>query len=778
VFTPPAGVEPTAYRRGLGALLALYVMTYGGLLVHTRGLPYVMDNNESFSAFVHASNLYHFPIARTVGLTDEAFSPHEAAHPYVYTHQGNFPRLYAFALYVLGARTVESQIIITTFTVGVVALIVMYRYFVAVAGALFATIACAIALTDYVFFIQWHVNTFRVWHALFFFLALLCVHGVDGTHSRRWLVATVFVFAAMFYFELVFATFVAIMAGLYAGMRFAKRPRVLVFCWAAQLAGAALAVAVLVAQLVSYLGWSDFVQDLRLTYSVRNFGAGDASSIDKVREFVESRRLVFWFNFAPQEYGRSPGEVLASIARGYFTVFTPTLWYCVAILVAGWTAGLRSPRPRTVVRDEPVRRVSSARGISSDILWALLLVVALTRFLVAVLSTDVRTGSVSTPGGLATSSLIVPVLVAALILAAGLTRVTTGRWWNFGGLIGRRGALAVAVLLAAEHILVNSQSLFDPTFAPLWLRIHEPWLPAWAAQLLVVGVAIVAVLLTLDGIPHSGARRPAFAAFLVSGCIAYTAIYALSPGYIHSGYLARSTPFFSFVLYGCLALVIHASWRTASHSVARASALAATYRQRPRAVALRTAAVCAALPLVLGLAFWAKMQTTYAQLLPATHFTFMKRLAEPPFRGASFAASTYAAPVFAFTGQWAYFDTRLAQPDGGLVEKSASGYRANRDADSYLWLADRRHNADYLRPSYFLCFAYQDLGTAMRRIMGTEKGCALAGVVKYADSPEPMTVADTIVARDGNDEFAWAIVKLDWSRVDSANRPAAGSGPE
>jgi hypothetical protein len=163
--------------------------------------------------------------------------------------------------------------------------------------------------------------------------------------------------------------------------------------------------------------------------------------------------------------------------------------------------------------------------------------------------------------------------------------------------------------------------------------------------------------------------------------------------------------------------------------------------------------------------FWVTLQATHARLLPATHFAFIKQLARPPFRGASFAVDTYAAPIYAYTGQWAYFDTRLGAPGGAGVSLTDDGYVADRDARSYLWLADRQ-NDRYQRPDYFLCIRFQDLRTAVYRIRGVNVGCASAGAVKHASERKELSVAREIVARDPSGNDNWAIVSLDWSILD------------
>ena len=312
-------VLPPRYVSCFAVVLVLYVGIYGVMLSTTRGVPYTTDGNESFSMLVHASNLYHFPLSKTFGLSDEAYSRESAAHPYVYTHQGNFPRLFSWGLYALGARGVESQIVITTFTIGLLAVWLIFEYFSTATSPAFALAATSVFMTDYLLFAQWQVNTYRVWHGVFFFLSLVCIHRIDGMRRRRWLLVTLCAYACLFYFELVFGAFVAVFGGLYAGIRYWKRPKLLAICWSVQFAGALVAVLALVGQLIGHFGWVDFLQDLRLTYTARNVGGADQAYVEAIRQFVDSRHIVFWYNFAG-EYKRSGFEVLSSITRGYFTL--------------------------------------------------------------------------------------------------------------------------------------------------------------------------------------------------------------------------------------------------------------------------------------------------------------------------------------------------------------------------------------------------------------------------------------------------------------------------
>ena len=213
------------------------------MLIATDFLPYVTDNNESFSSLWHAYNLYHFDIRESAGLTDETFSPHAEAHPFVHTHQGNVPRLFAFVLYVLGARTIEAQIGLTTLIVGTATVAIAYRLFSRLAGALFATVACLTLVTDYLFFGQWAVVTYRIWHFFFVFGALAAACEIGGRRVRTWAALTVVLFALLFYYELVFAGFTAVFAGLFAGWRYRWRPKRLALTWTAQVIGSMVGIA-------------------------------------------------------------------------------------------------------------------------------------------------------------------------------------------------------------------------------------------------------------------------------------------------------------------------------------------------------------------------------------------------------------------------------------------------------------------------------------------------------------------------------------------------------
>ena len=335
------GGETNLYRVMTLALFCIVILT---LLVQTDFLPYGTDNNETFSSILHARNIYLQGLTSFFGLTNETTSLAPAAQAYVYTHQGNFPRFYALLLYVLGARSPEAQIFITTFTVGLAGIMFAHLYMEKRANPLFAFIFCAVLITDYMMSLQWIVNTWRVWHLFFFFSSLLLAHGFANQRMSRSQSVLVDIglfvnFACLFYLELVFAAYVAIFFGLYLGFLLWREPKRLIFGWVVAGLGGLSACAVLVLQIVGYMGWQNFLTDFRFTFMSRNASPDDLLAFkESVQAFMREHNLVFWDNFI---FGntdfRKPVEFVKLFFYYSFLMQAPMLMIILLIAAGGWT---------------------------------------------------------------------------------------------------------------------------------------------------------------------------------------------------------------------------------------------------------------------------------------------------------------------------------------------------------------------------------------------------------------------------------------------------------
>lgn len=326
-------IRSKPFLRGVVVTVVTYLVIYGSILVATDGMPYVMDGNESFSSLWHARNLVEFGFHRSLGLADEAFSPHPGAHPYVHTHQGNFPRVFASLIYVLGAQSIESQIVVTTLTVGLISVLLAYLFLARISNPLLATLMALVLITDYLMIGQWLMVTYRVWHLFFVFSSLLCVHAIGSIDRRISLPVGLLNFTCLFYFELIFVAFVALASALYAAYVYAKSPRFTLLTWSVQAAGALLGLGVLAMQLVLYMGWEAFLHDAQLTFVARNMFSDEATLIAHIQDFYDSHRVIFWYNLEDGSRFRSAQHFLASLTYYEFQIHTPFFTY-LSLIVA------------------------------------------------------------------------------------------------------------------------------------------------------------------------------------------------------------------------------------------------------------------------------------------------------------------------------------------------------------------------------------------------------------------------------------------------------------
>jgi hypothetical protein len=738
-------------------------VTLGWFLTSTAGLPYVLDNNETYSSLVHATNMLRFGVRGTFGLTDESYGFQVAQHPYVYTHQGNFPRFYTLLLYVLGARTAEAQIAATTFTVGLIGMLFAYHYFSRVVTPLFGVAYCLLLTTDYVMQTQWLVNTWRTWHLFFAFSSLLCVRGLAKRgRLPPWLVAiTLLNFACLAYFEVIFATFVTLLAVFYAGLICRRRPRRVLESWLVVVGGAALGAAVLSAQVIGYLGWQGFLDDVNLTFLARNSTPANLSAFrTAVWTHVEENRLVFWDNIPA---GVGGYRVASSLFRYCLLPYTPAFVFVALLIASAWALSF-APNLEVAMLSADSRSALSpsqvlpwATGAAALFVWA---TTADASF--AGLSDDSRWPETVAAVllGLAAIGLGLPFLRRRLERqGVGLVRVAST-------LISASVLLAVFAALARLHPLFYGDGVaLAPLFRELLARTGGT--AVWhMASLLSGGLAVSLLLAGRCSIGRERRRFRRLFEYILAGVVAGVAVFCLSPGYVMTGYLWRYCPLSVYVHLVPIAITFYVLTRASLQSLRSVGAALRmpspstqastemTGTASVAAIGARCLLLCGA-PFLLCLLSWSWLTVQFGWFTWLDpHATLLKELEKAQYHGASFVVSNYAAPV-AFTAKgWAYFDpqmgySELRNPDGKFYLR--------RDF-RYLWLADKRSNPEYFEPDYFVCWPLRQL---LDPVLGRQKCQDLRIVAEARGGTNPLGHQE--VARDTSGLDAWSILKLSWT---------------
>lgn len=734
---------------GILALSLIYLILFSWLFYTTNGMPYVMDNNETYSSIIHAKSIENFGISQSKGLADEVFSPHIAAHPYVHSHQGNYPRLYAWLIYKLGATTPAYQIVITTFTVGFAALLFAFGFFSRIANPCFSFIFCLVLLSDYIFFLQWQIVTYRVWYTFVFFLQFFAIEQYLKNKNIRW-AFLIFCNTALFcYGELIFAAFLGLFSFFWVTLRCWCNKRQFFSVCFCLIAGLFVAIFALVSQGISYLGAENFLRDIQLTFMSRNNFDSGSLTMAEISKFYREHNVVFWENLMSRSQFISVKSFAQSIFSNFIQVYGPLLPIFFGILFLNFIVSPIFPRLYQIAADKfiALRSNSSTFIIVSQYSFTSLTIAILLKSAAAIATYYF---------GLQFDSWWLPLFATEIVLFSWLITILGSYAVLHFNLIS---LLAVAISKLLPHLINNG-------FMPYWVDIYNINL----TQSLFAFLPLIFVVCSLssymsrmnNAISNSVINNltpiPKVFEFIFVGLLAYTIVYFLSPGYVFSGYVVRYAPFLVFVFNLFIAIsfyqliyFVYSSFLIGSSSVSRL---------------LNNLFKWLALALILlVISIWFGLQYILIQKLPPTHYSVFEKLNSYPYRNSSFIVNTYAAPVTVQTGQWAYMDPNIGN---ALFIRDKEENRLLGD-DRYLWLADKNSNNEYRRPDYFICLVGQDIGTALRKITekGNYKGCFDFPLVKLAlkskySNQELRLVEYDKLGEQQSGVVSWAIVKFNW----------------
>src|SRR6185436_6344313 len=138
--------------------ICIYLAISARILIVSSFLPYISDNVETYSNYIHAKNLYKRGLHGSFGLTDETYGDDPSSPAVVYTHQGNFPRLFTLILFSLGIDTIQGQIVATLLTIGTATIALAFLLVSRLANLTLTFIVVLCLILNYVFFLQWQFD--------------------------------------------------------------------------------------------------------------------------------------------------------------------------------------------------------------------------------------------------------------------------------------------------------------------------------------------------------------------------------------------------------------------------------------------------------------------------------------------------------------------------------------------------------------------------------------------------------------------------------------------
>ncbi|PWU09371.1 MAG: hypothetical protein C5B47_03535 [Verrucomicrobia bacterium] len=769
---------------GLLTILVAYCASYLLLLCFSDFLPYVMDNNETWSNLAHAKNTYDYGISKNKGLADEACEysgENPSAHPLVHTHQGNFPRLWATLLYFLGFQTAREQIAITTFTIGVMSLLAAFGLTRRVFGETVAVLFCLFMMTDYLLFAQWQVNTWRVWQGLFFFGALYLTHRLsrDGGRLDRWILLAL-LFLAIFYSELVFASFVWTATVVYAA----------ILCWRGQkkmflkiatvvTIGGVLAGVILAGQLIAYYGYTSMLRDAYYTVTLRNI-ISDPEKLAEAVKFMQEKDVLFLRNFANNPGVYSVTWLITSVFRGILGPWSPMFLILSGLgfgaLLIHWivNSGVFREEFLKLAYADSAASPSANRGPSftqsaAFIVNRLALCIVWMGwcFLLLNVLKDYLSWTGSVQGNSRAYSMISESAInLVVILGAAIFFAWASLRFNYD--VSKKAAktqylVTGAILLAGIAFVVSRyQSRFSSDWKSIW---NLMMMPKVFPYLLVAGILGGALYLVahvfMAGDPRFAIFSNKFEAalpLLFATGAAFLMAWFWSPGYLATGYLDRCCPIATYTMYLIPALAL---WGYGLSAKVWLGNFQSPLLQAPLGLACVAGAAIGAGTIMLT--FWVRVQAVSVELLPPTFGRLMAVLESAMFQGKGLAASNYTVPAAFSTKSWGW-------NPGYWTENMAKNVPPVplRWNPENLWISEKGKTLKYAQPEFYIFYDQPyslNIGASRAEsLLRREKAPPRylnASIVRTAVGLEKSPFQHQLVVKDESRWDAWVIVRLD-----------------
>jgi len=683
-----------------------YFILYFIYLVKCQYIPYVFDNNETFSALTHARNMAMFGFKTTFGLTDETFSILPSAHPFVYTHQGNFPRFYTYILYIMGFETFGCQVFITTFTIGFAGLIFCHQFISKNISTLFSIIFCTLLMTDYIMFSQWQVNVWRVWQFFFFFSSFICSQKILENKNSFFIPLSILNFCCLAYTEISFTIFVTLSCLIYSFLQTDNKKRIFLNTFIIG-TGIGLGLFILIYQNIMFLGWENFITDLKYTFSSRN--SLDHNEKTKILEFFQIHKIAFWESFNSINNLRNPFKILALFYQYCLLPYTPFLNFLVF-----------SSFILTFMKYKKI--------VLPDKLVHLMSVI----FLICVLVINEKYIFKS----------ITQIKIEWLLLLIA-TIYISHKLLNSKKILN---LISLLIFLSSIYIIINFLNNQNITFSNhlIYLslqqfQIRELYFITFAIFFIYLceNIQIPNQLLLIKFKPTLYLFCSCFLGFILS--------FLILPGYILAGYLYR---------YCCFTVYAHMLLYAWFIYAIVLNLLSTNFNIKERLYIINKIIIPCYL-LIIFIVSWYNLQIAYMHEFKPDNFKFIRKLEKDYIlKNKTIVANQYSAPFTYISKTWGYYDPEIINSTLSSINQK-DHLKITKDF-KYLWFNDAKTNKSYQSPDIFICWIPYNI----EQFNESKPRCGDYNLVKLARSHKSKQYNLIEYARDDSGEDKWSIILL------------------
>ncbi len=261
---------------------------------------YANDGNETFGTLIHAENLIKYGHLNSF-MTDESTGTMLAQHPITHLSQGNWPRI-PVAILKLFHLSDQYVIFSLILTLNLICIYAIYKVLTPKTSKEFALIFIFTLFFNYLHFIQWSLNLYRVWQSVSFFIMVFLLTKVNNQNRNKPVMYFLLIVysATIGYGELVYAFWLLvsltclILLGFFSSKLRLKIEQLLII-----LVGIGTGLVSHIIQGTKFIGLENFATYFFNILRIRN-GNNTASHLSSI---IEQYNIVFWENFGIQSQG-------------------------------------------------------------------------------------------------------------------------------------------------------------------------------------------------------------------------------------------------------------------------------------------------------------------------------------------------------------------------------------------------------------------------------------------------------------------------------------------
>lgn len=458
-----------------------------------------------------------------------------------------------------------------------------------------------------------------------------------------------------------------------------------------------------------FLGWENFITDLKYTFSSRN--SSDLNEKTKILEFFQIHKIAFWENFNSISNLRNPLNMLALFYRYCLLPYTPFLNFLVF-----------STFILTFIKNKDSIALNNSLFFISLISIPIILFVNEKYIFTSISQIKIEW---------------VILFIATIYLVYKKHKLLNSKkTFNF---------ISLLIFLTMMYIIINSTNqnvTFSNHLASLSLQQFQ------IKDLYFLTFAVFFLFMCENNQLSNPLILTKFKPVLYlfgSSFIALIVTFLIFPGYIFSGYLYR---YCCFTVYAHMLLY---AWFIYAIAL---NLLSANYQIKDWLYIINKIIIPFYL-LIIFIVSWYNLQIAYIHEFKPNNFKFIIKLEKDNIlKNKTIVANQYPAPFTYISKTWGYYDPEII--NSTLSKLNHKDHLKVTKDFKYLWFNDAKTNKSYESPDIFICWIPYNI----EQFNESKPRCGDYNLVKLARSQKSKELNLIEYARDDSGEDKWSIVLL------------------